>query len=55
MANQRKSREGARDSRTGEFITKSEANRRPATTQKERIPLPGHGTEGRGKTGKGKK
>lgn len=54
MANERKSRSGARDSRTGQFITKSEAKRRPATTQNERIPLPGHGTEGRGKKSKGK-
>jgi len=45
----RKSRIGARDSKTGEFITINEANRRKSTTQKERIPLPGHGDTGRAK------
>lgn len=37
------SRPGARDSKTGEFIKIKEAERRPATTQKERIPNPGFG------------
>lgn len=37
------SRLGARDSKTGEFIKIKEAERRPETTQKERIPLPGYG------------
>ncbi|MGE0481928.1 MAG: hypothetical protein AB7Q17_15815 [Phycisphaerae bacterium] len=49
MAKKRTSRMGARDSKTGEFITQAEANRRPATTQREHIPLPGNGTQGRGK------
>lgn len=54
MGKERKSRRGARDSITGEFITKKEADRRPETTQKENIPLPGYGTENRGKGGKKK-
>lgn len=41
------SRIGARSSETGRFVTKKEADRRPATTQKERIPLPGFGDTGR--------
>ncbi len=32
-----------RDSRTGEFITVKEAERRPNTTTVERIPKPGNG------------
>lgn len=47
--NERKSFPGARDSKTGEFITRKEAERRPATTQKERIPTRGNGDTGRGK------
>lgn len=46
---ERQARRGARDSETGKFITKKEADRRPATTQKENIPLPGYGDTGRGK------
>jgi hypothetical protein len=48
MAKERQARRGARDSRTGQFIPVEEADRRPATTQKENIPLPGHGDTGRG-------
>ncbi len=48
MAKERQSRRGARDSRTGEFIPMKEAEKRPATTQKENIPLPGYGDTGRG-------
>ncbi len=40
---------GTRDSRTGRFVPPSEANRRPATTQRERIPNPGYGDTGRKK------
>ena len=40
---------GTRDSRTGQFVPPSEANRRPATTQRERIPDPGYGDTGRSK------
>lgn len=40
---------GGRDSRTGHFIPLSETTRRPATTQRERIPNPGYGDTGRGK------
>jgi hypothetical protein len=43
---------GGRDARTGEFIPISETKRRPATTVREIIPLPGHGDSGRGKGGK---
>lgn len=32
-----------RDSKTGEFIKVSEAERRPATTTVERVPKAGHG------------
>ena len=39
----RKSRLGARDSITGQFIPLKEADRRPRTTQREHIPLPGRG------------
>lgn len=41
------SRIGGRDSGTGRFIPVAETQRRPATTQRERIPLPGHGDTGR--------
>lgn len=40
---------GYRDSKNGLFITEREAKRRPASTQKESIPNPGHGDTGRGK------
>lgn len=50
----RQSRIGARDSKKGIFITEAEAKRRPDTTQRERIPLPGFGDTGRGKGGKKK-
>lgn len=49
MASQRKSRLGARDSKTGQFIPLREADRRPNTTQREHIPLPGRGDTDRGK------
>lgn len=42
-----KTRTGYRDSRTGEFITRREAERRPWTTQRESIPKPGYGDTGR--------
>lgn len=45
----RESRIGGRDARTGEFIPVKETYRRPDTTMRERIPLPGHGDTGRGK------
>ena len=47
MSKKPESRIAARDSRTGEFIPLREAERRPTTTQRERLPLPGHGTEHR--------
>lgn len=43
-----------RDSITGEFVRKSEAKRRPRTTQTERVPNPGNGDTGRSKRGKRK-
>ena len=43
------SRIGGCDSRTGQFISLRETERRPDTTQRERIPLPGYGDTGRGK------
>ncbi len=49
MGNKPKTRQGARDSRTGQFIPVEEADKRPNTTQKERIPLPGRGDTDRGK------
>ena len=51
---ERKARRAARDSITGEFIKKSEADRRPNTTQIENLPLPGYGDTGRSHK-KGKK
>ena len=47
----RQGRVGGRDSITGQFIPVEETRRRPATTQREIIPLPGYGDSGRG--GKG--
>jgi hypothetical protein len=54
MSKDRQSRRGARDSGTGQFITIKEADRRPKTTQKENIPLPGQGDTGRSRKSKGK-
>ena len=36
-------RTGYRSAETGQFITPREAARSPATTVKERVPLPGRG------------
>jgi len=44
---QPKTRIGGRDSGTGRFIPVEETKQRPATTQRERIPLPGYGDTGR--------
>lgn len=41
----RKSRIGGRDARTGRFVPVEETRERPDTTVRERIPLPGYGTE----------
>lgn len=38
---------GGRENRTGQFVPLRETARRPDTTQRERIPLPGHGETGR--------
>ncbi len=48
------SRIGGRDSRSGQFIPLRETNRRPDTTQRERIPLPGYGDTGRTHRGRAK-
>lgn len=45
----KKTHTGVRDTRTGQFVPKSEADRRPATTVRERVPNPGYGDTGRGK------
>ena len=45
----KKTHTGYRDSKDGQFITKKEAERRPATTTKESIQNPGRGDTGRGK------
>lgn len=52
MAGKKDSHPGYRDSTDGKFITKKEADKRPATTQKESIPNPGRGDTGRGKSKK---
>jgi hypothetical protein len=38
---------GGRDSNNGQFIPVKETYRRPETTQREHIPLPGYGDTGR--------
>lgn len=43
---ERQSRLAGRDAETGRFIPVEEARERPKTTVVERLPLPGHGTEG---------
>lgn len=43
----RTGRVGGRDNRTGEFVPLKETERRPATTTREIIPLPGRGDSGR--------
>lgn len=45
-------RVGGRDSKTGQFVPMRETYQRPATTQREHIPLPGYGDTGRGKSNK---
>ena len=53
MSKERHSRVGGRDNRTGQFVPLEETRRRPATTTREHIPLPGRGDTDRG--GKDKK
>ena len=43
------SRPGYRDSITGRFVRRQDAERNPSTTQKESIPKPGRGDTGRRK------
>jgi hypothetical protein len=52
MSKERESRIGGRDSKNGQFIPVKETYQRPATTQREHIPLPGHGDTGRSNTKK---
>jgi len=53
MSKKPQARLGGRDARTGEFIPLKETYKRPSTTVREHIPLPGYGDTGRG-TKKGK-
>lgn len=43
MASDRKTFDVGRDSKSGQFITVEEADRRPNTTTVERVPKPGYG------------
>lgn len=43
MSKERKTFDVGRDSRTGQFITVKEAERRPTTTTVERVPKAGRG------------
>jgi len=43
MVTKKNSHPAERDARTGEFVKKGTAARRPATTVTERIPNPGKG------------
>lgn len=54
MTEKKRTHLAVRDSTTGEFVRKSEAKRRPSTTQTERVPNPGYGDTGRGKGGRKK-
>lgn len=40
---ERRTVDRGRDSKTGEFVTVKEAERRPNTTTIERVPKPGYG------------
>ena len=43
MANERKTFDIGRDSKSGQFIEVEKAERRPNTTTVERVPKPGYG------------
>lgn len=43
VANDRKTFDVGRDSKSGQFIPVKEADRRPNTTTVERVPKPGYG------------
>ena len=47
MSKQPRSRLAGRDSKTGQFIPLRETYQRPATTEREHVPLPGRGVTGR--------
>lgn len=49
MSKDSKTTPRGRDSRSGQFIPVSEARRRPATTEVERVPKPGYGITDRSK------
>jgi hypothetical protein len=52
---ERQSRVGGRDNRTGHFVPLKETERRPGSTTREHIPLPGFGDTDRSDKDKGKK
>ncbi len=43
MSKERQSRLAGRDNRTGEFVKLKETERRPGSTTREHLPLPGYG------------
>lgn len=43
MAKERQSRLAGRDNKTGEFVKLKETERRPGSTTREHLPLPGYG------------
>ena len=49
MPKKPRTRVAGRDAKTGQFIPVEETKKRPATTVRERVPLPGHGDTGSGK------
>jgi hypothetical protein len=55
MSKQRQARIGGRDNKSGQFVPLRETERRPASTTREHIPLPGYGDTGRNDRGTNKK
>lgn len=47
MATKPQARVQGRDTNNGRFVPVSETHRRPATTVREHVPLPGYGDTGR--------
>lgn len=54
MSSDRKGRKGGRDNDSGRFVPLKETERRPKSTTREIIPLPGYGDTGRYDKGKKK-
>ncbi len=52
---ERQGRIGGRDNRTGHFVPLKETEKRPDSTTREVIPLPGFGDTGRSDKDKGNK